>query len=385
MLTKPIDQLAEADFRALIANHTAESQTLDFKRVLPGRDNAARHEFCADVCAFANASGGDLLFGIDEDADGKAAAVVPLTENPDDEQLRLQDLALNGLEPRITGLQVRSVPVTGGHVFVVYVPRSWAGPHRVRTNQHFYLREGARKRQLDVPEIRSAFVRSENQAERIRSFRAERIGKILIGDTPVPLLAGTIGVLHIIPMQPREPAQTVDPMVYLRERCLPMVSGGDGGSFKVNLDGALQFRWGEHGSGGYTQFFRDGRVEAVRVFTTLLRNGRINIASVAYERELIEFYDQMTPEMLRLGLGPPFAVLYSLLRLSNAQLGLDREQFSGDDGRFDRDIVLLPDTTIENTTAGQFALRSMFDLVWQSAGIGASANYDSRGNWVGRR
>jgi len=39
------------------------------------RDKA---EFLKDVCAFANADGGDLIYGIDEE-DGKASALTPIT------------------------------------------------------------------------------------------------------------------------------------------------------------------------------------------------------------------------------------------------------------------------------------------------------------------
>lgn len=72
----------------------------------------------------------------------------------DEEARRLADVIANGVESRIPGLQLRAVPVAGGHVFIIRAGQSWAGPHRVKTNQHFFVREGARRRQLDMPEIR---------------------------------------------------------------------------------------------------------------------------------------------------------------------------------------------------------------------------------------
>jgi hypothetical protein len=41
----------------------AESQTLDFKFCLPGKDEPSKVEFAKDVCAFANADGGEIVFG----------------------------------------------------------------------------------------------------------------------------------------------------------------------------------------------------------------------------------------------------------------------------------------------------------------------------------
>lgn len=72
-----LDDVTEADIQNLIDNGARESRTLDFKRGWPS-DRDARTEIAKDVCAFANSLGGDLVIGIDE-ADGAAAAIVPLT------------------------------------------------------------------------------------------------------------------------------------------------------------------------------------------------------------------------------------------------------------------------------------------------------------------
>jgi hypothetical protein len=386
VIPKPINDITERDIAAIVAAQVRESHTLDFKRDLPGRDSAARHEFCADVCAFANARGGDLVFGIDEDDDGAAATISAISGiSADAEQLRLQDWALTLLEPRITGVLVRAVPVTDGFVILVRVPQSTMAPHRVTDSRHFYIREGARKRPLNVPEIRSAFLRSESQAERIRLFRAERIGRILAEQTPVPLVRGAITVLHVVPLQLADTISPVDPVTYLRETRLPVVSAS-GSSFKVNLDGALCHSRSEAGSVAYTQLFRDGRVEAVRVFSRRTEQGRYNIPSTAYERELIDFYGLMEAELARLGLGPPVALLFSLLRVADAELGLNRSVtfYAEDDGRFDRDVVLLPDVVVTERAQADAALRPIFDLVWQSAGIACSPHYDAEGKWRGR-
>jgi predicted HTH transcriptional regulator len=85
-----------------------------------------------DVSSFANTHGGDLVIGIEEK--GGLARKVPGVAgvNPDTELQRLESLARDGIEPRIVGLQMKAVSVTGGGiVFVIRVPRSWNPPHRV--------------------------------------------------------------------------------------------------------------------------------------------------------------------------------------------------------------------------------------------------------------
>lgn len=72
-----------------------------------------------------------------EDGEGQASALVPQPGNRDEETRRVQDVLMNGIEPRVPGIQVHAVQLDGGFVVVIRVPQSWAGPHRVKTNQHF--------------------------------------------------------------------------------------------------------------------------------------------------------------------------------------------------------------------------------------------------------
>jgi len=128
-----LTDVTQANLDQLISENTREGPHLDFKRDMPvAWNNEAKHEFLADVTAFANSGGGDLVFGVDEDGQAQASAVVPqAVANPDQEVRRMQDFLLNLAEPRLPGVQVQAVPVTvgaaSGHAIVVRVPQSWAG------------------------------------------------------------------------------------------------------------------------------------------------------------------------------------------------------------------------------------------------------------------
>ena len=149
----------ELHLTALIDAGASKNTYLDFKSDLPGRDSRGTQDLASDVSAFANSSGGDLIYGINEYGQGRAADIVPQVGNMDEEAKRVQDVLMNGIEPRVPGLQVVPLLVAGG--LASRVPQSLAGPHRVRQNNAFYLRENGRKRSLDVPEIRGLFLRSE--------------------------------------------------------------------------------------------------------------------------------------------------------------------------------------------------------------------------------
>ena len=67
MIPKRFDEITKADIDALVANGVAEGRTLDYKRTLPGGKDDEKREFLADVSSFANAAGGDIIFGVEED------------------------------------------------------------------------------------------------------------------------------------------------------------------------------------------------------------------------------------------------------------------------------------------------------------------------------
>lgn len=378
----------EADIQRLVADREAEGPHLEFKREPSRGGDQGRHEFAADVSAMANSGGGDLVYGVDEDAEGCAAAIVPFVGNADQEARRMLDVLANSIEPRLPGLQVAPVVVAGGAVFVVRVPQSWAGPHRVRTNQHFFIREGARKRQLDVPEIRGLFLRSESQAMRVRDFRAERLGKLLSGQAPERLVPGALLVLHLVPSQAALGLMAVDPTPYMNRRGLPVI-GASGSNPRLNIDGALSVRnVRAEGTHGYSQFFRNGFFETVQVEPWGGDPPRASLGCDYYEQNVIGVVEAFRHEVDRLGYLSEMTAMLSVLGADRTDLGLDRFRFHLDGehmGRFDRPNLLIPDVLLAADQPAELALRPLFDYVWQAAGLLRSFNYNERGEWAPMR
>lgn len=382
-LPRDLPTSVEDDISSLIAEQATEGTYLDFKRDIPGRNDAAKHEFLADVSAFANSAGGDLIYGVEEDGEGRAVTVVAQAGNPDQEARRLQDVLLHGVQPRIPGVQVQPVQVGGGFVLVVRVPQSWAGPHRVNTNQHFFVREGARKRQLDVPEIRGLFLKSERQAEAVRNFRTERLGRLMAGEAPHRLVPGALLIGHFVPTQAALGLVQVDPIPYMIDRALPILGVTIPGA-RVNADGALVVRNpGPEGTHGYSQLFRNGYFETVKVLT-YAAGERAPLGSLAYEEHFIALLDRLRAEYQHLGIGLEMTCMISIIDANHVELGLDRWRYDLDDhqGFFDRSILVLPDTLLSADQTAPQALHQVFDLVWQSAGLIRSFNYNEAGEWA---
>ena len=127
MLTRRLSDLTIVDIQAL--KGVAESRYLDFKSAAVGAADRDRREFLADVSAFANASGGDIVFGVST-KDGVAADVTGIElADPDKEKLRLGDLIRSGAEPRLGQFDMVWLPIEGAQgVLVIRIPRSWVAP-----------------------------------------------------------------------------------------------------------------------------------------------------------------------------------------------------------------------------------------------------------------
>jgi len=299
MIQKAFNDITKADIDFLIENKIAEFKTLEYKEKLPGPTDKNKKEFLADIASFANASGGDIVYGIKaaKDANNKKTGapekIVPLQgETIDEAKLRIENIIRTGISPRIT-VHVKEITGYGndnnGFIILVRIPQSFASPHMVTSKSSpFFCRTSAGKYPLDVQEIRSAFLATDSQAERIRSFIQNRLAKIMADETPMKLSAPHRLVLHVLPLNSFLNHKRLDLSnnYNLRSNFMPIdVSGWD---HRYNLDGFLTHRSCRKTKlcESYCQLFFDGSIEAV--CTNILNKSKnggstVSIPSVAYE------------------------------------------------------------------------------------------------------
>src|SRR5271166_4509007 len=168
MFNTSFDAMDKDKIESLISNEVRESLTFEYKEALPGGGREERKEFLADVSAFANAAGGDIIFGVREKREGNKTTALPEKAvglagiNVDATIRQLESVITDGIEPRISGLRIK--PIYGfecGPVIVMRIPKSYLSPHMVKLGaSRFYSRTNAGKQPLDVTQIRSAFALS---------------------------------------------------------------------------------------------------------------------------------------------------------------------------------------------------------------------------------
>jgi hypothetical protein len=190
MISKPLDQMTPEDVIELSNRGTYENQVVEFKRELQGDrgrpdpwmtggdfTNHARDRLFREIVAFANAQGGTLILGIEETEDNppRAAAVRPIPRIHD-LALRLEEAAHACIDPRLPALQVRGVAMddAGRGVLIFRVTPSPAGPHRVASDGHAFIRRGASSVKMTMREIQDLTLDLARGAERLDELFAGR-------------------------------------------------------------------------------------------------------------------------------------------------------------------------------------------------------------------
>ena len=201
----------EEDLKELLGNTAyREDEHIDYKEAFTidsypkgdSRRDKAIAELRSDICAFANADGGYLLFGIQEDGEGVAKELVGVTvQNKDKYEMNLNNW-LQSVLPRIPTYKTAFIPLTNEkYVVVIAIENDYFAPyiHLVDERDYrIYKRNGNSKRTIPYTELKNMFVQSISLEKEIEKYRRERVECYLEGNT-MHIKYASIFVFHIIP------------------------------------------------------------------------------------------------------------------------------------------------------------------------------------------
>lgn len=385
MINSAFDFISTTDLNELVTSQRGESKTLEYKRDFLAETSDDKRKILRTVSAFANTSGGDLVYGIDA-VDGVATNLTGLSISDEDGfRLRLENSIRDGIQPRIPRLQIKFIPVNGDKkVVVVRVEKSWNAPHRLVQDGHFYARNSAGTYALDVGELRQAFSLSETVVERIRSFLALRVSKIQNNRGAVPLVEGVRVVFEMIPISAFSavPPQRIELTSDQRNGFQPM--GTSSTHSRVNLDGFYSYAFGSgDATKTYVQVFRNGVVEVVASFGPIEGEAEKPVPATYIETQLIRLVGSYRRGLFSAGIEGPFMFFLAILNVTGSKLltgGAWSETASLAQNDAD-DLVLSEVVAESNDFDVAQTLRPLFDSYWNAYGYEKSQNYDKHGLW----
>jgi hypothetical protein len=285
MIERDLPEITEEDLNLLIELSRLEDERIEYKEELNLKDESARRKFLASVASFANAAGGDLLFGM-RAVDGRPVEIKPLTGvNSDALTLQLTASIRTGIEPIVYALEMRLIPVSGGEVLILRIQKSWAGPHLLTFggDNRFYTRHKAGRVPMVLPEIRSAFAIAETVSEKVQKFRMTRMADILAGESPAQVSNRPALLFHIVPLKAFDPSFRADLSPVTAAAFHP--NNGNSWGRRRNMDGAFIIESGEDPR-GYIFAFQNGAVEILDgTFFGFHQNEKL-IGGIAFERAI---------------------------------------------------------------------------------------------------
>jgi hypothetical protein len=367
-------EVGEADLQELVDNGVPESERIEYKRELYGRSDAEKRELLKDVSALLNARGGHLVVGIGAEAGLPIGPIGVACEDADEEKLRIVSILRMGLDPTPLGIQVREVRLANGsYCFVVRVPQSWHGPHRVSAQgvNRFYTRNPGGVHEPSVTELRHMFGVGQDAIARARAFREERIRRIAAPAQARPLQGNGRFLMHLVPLASVSSGILLNLADVSRRQDKFRPMGAVGYSPRFNFDGFLNERGGDLNH-GYTQVFRNGSVEAAKASLTYRpERPPDRIDGRGLESQIFEVLPTYLEALSALGIPAPILVMCGLYGVAGVQYATRDNYRDTIDGPrvFEQETLELPECVIQDygTVADyQRALRPALDAIWNA-------------------
>jgi hypothetical protein len=136
LLGQPPGPLTDAMIDAAVEQRISESQDLDWKTVLPPQREFKQSDHVKDIAAFANAAGGMLIFGV-EDEEKAATRRTDAGDCGENYERTIQQVCMTAITPPVFGVQTYLIGSGPNRAVAIVVPPSTLGPHLIYKGDQF--------------------------------------------------------------------------------------------------------------------------------------------------------------------------------------------------------------------------------------------------------
>jgi hypothetical protein len=381
-MSSPFPILTEDDLNNFVTQRVTEGTQLDFKKEVLTNDKLHKQ-----VTGFANAEGGRLIFGVDEQ-NGVATAVCGITlrsgESHETVINRIHDTVKSNTRPPIAAPGIHSYPIqlkNGGLIVVTEVYKSDRAPHLVlNPNESFfaYARDGVATKPMDESQIRDAYTRTKSHDEGFETWRKERIANILANKGEIPLPSGVLLCMHVAPLtafssSPQRVTTANIDTLHKNRNVFNPVAASYQELCRTRSDHVLVWPGTPLPKGGthrYTKICTLGRIETVAEFDHYDYGAKI-VPVMFLETKVAESLTSYVNGLRSLGFLFPMIASVSLLNVRNSQLFLSRAQaFTHDDWvAHEEHLSSLPFVKLQTVpTEMSVALAPTFEAIWSAFG-----------------
>lgn len=393
MIQKKISEIQLEDLQQLISNQIAENKTLEYKALLKVDKDADKKEFLYDVSSFANANGGDLIFGMTEGVEkGVPISLDGLDDNMDELCRKIENLIRDCISPRLLNIEIKIIPLaTVKSLLLLRIGKSLNAPHQVtfQNVDRFYSRSNNGKYILDVFELRNAFLQSASFNEKIKTFIKDRIDKIILNDTPVPIDNFPKIVVHTVPLESMQQGGNIVTVPELKQDIFSPLGGG-GYNSRINLEGVVNYCSipGQHVNDAYLQLYKTGIIETVS--TGLLKLGAARKAIYvdkddSVEEKIINFISDALLYMQKLRIQPPLYLFLHLINVRGFEISSSQlHQSILGQKAIQTENIFLPEIVLQSYPDNiGWVIKEWFDAIWNASGYERCRSYDANGNFTG--
>lgn len=402
MLCNRLEDIVLTDLQYLIDNEVCEGKEIEYKSELHIETGDERREFLADVSSFANANGGDLIFGIVEDNDTKLpTSISGIQMKNEDEIIRqIENMLRDSIQPRIPDIRFKMMPVNDNkYVLIIRVAPSFITPHRVTYKgwDKFLTRNSKGKYQMDVNELRTAFNMTQEFSKQIEDYKLNRIAEIGANRYRILQDEYPIFVIQLLPISAfqRNNFYSINE-IYSTMNSVESSSFNIANNKQITVDGVIindvyRQAFNNLNRTAYAHYKTNGIIEKA---TTLFFNPNFESTNISpskklkliYRSDLVEKTIATIEEMLKfyklIEMNTP--IIVSCAIINGNGFTIPNNEWLDTCGGIDRDILLIPDVLIDNLFVdASKCMQPVFDSIWNACGYMCCPAYNDNGEFIG--
>lgn len=163
------------DIQSLIEIQAEENTYYEFKDAR-AIDDKQKTEISKDVSAFANADGGVIIYGLNEDRNTHKASSISFVDSSKYSKEWLENVIMSHIHRKIDGIKIFKIDNpenVNEAIYVVKIPRSSNAPHMSSDNK-FHKRANFRVIAMDEYEVRDAYYRVQHSMLEIYDWYLEK-------------------------------------------------------------------------------------------------------------------------------------------------------------------------------------------------------------------